>query len=128
MIYASVTTANHISPERLLFVLSTQGEIATPRPRRFGHFSRGIEPDEGLIGTYREMNPIDLGSRFGRFRIGQAVRYTSSKSVMQRVWGKFAGHIIEIRGHGRQAGQVVLMVKAPDGSWHFGTPMDFVPA
>ena len=91
------------------------------------------------MDTYRKMYPKDLGKSHGKFKVGQNVKWKKTNSVVQRVWGKPAGKIIEIRqgnsgplivtaGSIRRTGKphVVLAVKKGNGI-DFGKTGDFVP-
>lgn len=83
------------------------------------------------------MNPVEVQEARG-LKIGDEVRYKKSERVVERVWGKPAGKIIEIRqgrsgpllleggtAHNIGSVQAVALTQFPDGSIEFSDVRDF---
>jgi len=100
------------------------------------------EREEGLMETFRSMNPVQVNEA-GGLRVGDHVVYKKSERIVDRAWGKYAGEIIEIRkgpsgptiissrGVGKDPAMSrigpttsVAMIRSPDGKIHFSEVRD----
>lgn len=106
-----------------------------PRPRS-SSMLEGIRVDEGLIDTYRRMNPTPIQEANG-IRRGDLVKFKRSSRVVERAWGEVVGVVKEIR-RGRSSPLVisasgmsnigsiqnVALIEGKSGTIHFSDTRD----